>query len=181
MSVVEIKKCSICKNTKDVSAFHKDKSVSGGIKAACKECTNQKRKQRYHSNDYDKLYNSLHKEKQKVYSKQYRIKNKEKVNKTISEWSKNNPEKRLATALKYKYNKAKATPKWDNDLTAFITIEAADIAKKREKLFKYKWHIDHIVPLQGKNVCGLHVWNNLRVIPAKENQSKGNKYDNPSC
>ena len=58
-----------------------------------------------------------------------------------------------------------ATPSWAN-LPAIREIY--DSAKEGE-------HIDHIVPIKGKNVCGLHVHWNLTPLNASKNQSKGNK------
>ena len=178
-----VKKCSICKNSKDLFYFHKDKSTASGYKTACKECTNVKRKNRYHATSYDKQYKNLPevKERSKQYAKKYRIENNEQIKQTIAQWGKNNKDKRLASVLKYKYFKAKATPLWDSELTEFVTEEAAHLCRIREQITGFKWHIDHVIPLQGKNVCGLHVWNNLQLLPAKINQSKGNKYEHFAC
>lgn len=65
----------------------------------------------------------------------------------------------------------KATPAWAND---FFITEAYRLAKLRTKMLGYPWHVDHIVPLNSKLVCGLHVEHNLQVIPGAANIRKQN-------
>lgn len=65
--------------------------------------------------------------------------------------------------------------RWQDELTQLVSYEAHDLRKLRNKLTNIEWHVDHILPLKGKNICGLHIWNNLQVIPKIENLKKGNK------
>lgn len=59
----------------------------------------------------------------------------------------------------------------------WMIAEAYELAKLRELTIGGKWHVDHIVPLAGRLVSGLHVPWNLQVIPALENLAKGNRFD----
>jgi hypothetical protein len=65
---------------------------------------------------------------------------------------------------------------WDKELTQLVMNEAIDLCRLRRNHTGIEWHIDHVIPLKSKIVCGLHVWNNLAVIPAVENLRKGNKF-----
>jgi excisionase family DNA binding protein len=61
---------------------------------------------------------------------------------------------------------ARATPVWA-DLAA---IDAIYARRRRETLRTgIPHHVDHIVPIDGRTVSGLHVHGNLRVIPARDN------------
>jgi hypothetical protein len=72
---------------------------------------------------------------------------------------------RVARAL-YRTRQLQATPCWA-DLVAI---------KKFYENCPEGYHVDHIAPLQGKTICGLHVLENLQYLTASENCRKGNTY-----
>jgi hypothetical protein len=72
--------------------------------------------------------------------------------------------------------KLQATPCWANsEFEQLYLVEVYHLAQLRSQLGN-EYHVDHIVPLISEYVCGLHCAANLRVIPAFDNLSKGNKY-----
>lgn len=107
------------------------------------------------------------------YQKQYREKNIEKYRETCERARKKNLHKDAAKSALERAAVLRATPALANK---FFIEEIYDLARQRTLATGYEWHVDHIVPLKSKRVCGLHVESNLRVIPAVHNISKGNRH-----
>jgi len=111
----------------------------------------------------------------KKQSKLYRAKNKERLQEKNKKWWEANPDKRVAYLAK---RRAKhRMPKWVNKEEKFLITEVYSLAKLRTKMTNIVWHVDHVIPLLGTKVSGLHTIYNLQVIPAKLNQQKNNNYE----
>ena len=150
-----------------------------------------------------KRYSDNNKDKRNAYAKQYRKDNPEKIKVLAKDWAKKNPEKIKGYAVKavkawnernpeypsnfYKANKERyiaararrraaqesATPTWLTAIDKAMIQEMYDVSEARYIQTGIKHHVDHIVPINGKGVSGMHVPWNLQVITAHENLSKG--------
>lgn len=81
------------------------------------------------------------------------------------------------TKAKRRAAKLLRTPSWLTKDDLFMMKEAYHLAKLRTKIFGFEWHVDHIIPLQGRLVSGLHVPTNLQVISKHENLQKHNLWE----
>lgn len=146
-----MKKCGKCKETKADEDFSKGQTY-------CRICHRASVKlARARHPETRKKNRLLHRERELAVNRAYK---------------KNNP----STVARINRERGaairRATPAWANK---FFISEAYDLAQRRTKVLGAPWHVDHIVPIQNPLVCGLHVENNLRVIPSAHNLSKGNR------
>lgn len=185
--------CKICKAHQKHLYYLKNKE------ALAEKTKKYRQENKEKSRAYSKKWIESNPEKYKISSikktEKYRSKQENKI-KCVTyskEWALKNPEKRKSQKKRYyeknKHNesykvltkavlskrrayKINAFPSWaDNEK---IKVEYA-LATWCSKVMGEKYHVDHIVPLQSKKVCGLHVHANLQVLPAIENIKKGNR------
>ena len=164
--------------------------------AVCVECLKIAGVDRYKNNRESQLaaWHKWHESNKDIHNtrvKRWQTANKDKVRADAKAWVTANPEKVKAKALRHnkKYpdaytaravasvaRRAKRVPQWITSDDNWIMREAYRLAKLRTNMFGFIWEVDHITPLRGKLVSGLHVPKNLQVIPKQENRVKRNNY-----
>ena len=116
-------------------------------------------------------------QKHNAASKKWVISNPEKASKVMARWRADNKHKERAQSNLKRVLRLSRQPKnlakdHKNKMAVYYKI-----AVGLTSVHGVQYHVDHIVPLRGKLVSGLHVPWNLQVIPAIENLSKGNRYE----
>lgn len=105
--------------------------------------------------------------------RRFRDKNRDLLRAKDREFSRSNPDKIAEKASRRRAVSSRATPAWaDKGLMQGFYREAKVLSQRSG----IPHHVDHIVPLRSKVVCGLHVQCNLRVLPAADNVAKSNIY-----
>ena len=122
----------------------------------------------------DKWYKE-NKEKKAAGSKALYAKNKTARISQINQWRKQNPYYGYTKCAERRATKLKATPPWLAEFDKHYIKCIYKQAMTLSKLDNIKYHVDHIYPLKGKTVSGLHVPTNLQIIKASENIAKANK------
>lgn len=176
------KQCVPCGNVNARRWHDKNREAS---KAKSKEWreSNPDRAKEYRKQDYAKnadryreasrIYGQEHFEERKEYMLDWRGKNKDKIREYERQYSNDNRHAILAKNAAHRARKLKATV-WPEYALAIKTVYFG--REMMEDLTGKPYHVDHSIPLKGKNVCGLHTPINLKVIPANDNLKKSNKF-----
>jgi hypothetical protein len=154
-----MKVCSRCKATRELCEFAESKQKRDGLYSYCKECARQ----------YQAAYRAANRDS----INKWRAENADAMRRLNRAWRQENAGRRnAANALRYARQK-RAVPLWANaQAISAIYQRAADLSAATGIAYE----VDHIVPLQGEVVCGLHCEANLQVITQRENAAKRNRY-----
>jgi hypothetical protein len=180
---METKHCKKCSSDLPADSFNRDKSKKDGLRTTCSSCDANQRaankeqrartKREWYLQNKDHCKQRSSKKNSSEYNSEYYRANREEILLKAKLRSKENPGVSTARSRKYQASKLQRTPPWA-DMSAVVAFYTE--AKRLEELTGIKFHVDHIVPLQGELVSGLHVESNLQLLTAHENQSKSNSF-----
>lgn len=163
--------CHRCQTEKAREAFGKNKARTDGLQVYCRSCMKDVRIEK----GYDKARWEKNRESESARNREYRTLNADHL---AEGYRAKAARRRLETPWRVNaVNKARkasqlsATPAWsDKDQISVIYKKARELSS----LYGVPFQVDHIVPLRGKTVSGLHVPANLQLLAADLNHKKRN-------
>jgi len=177
-----MKVCSKCEEQKSLSLYPKKTGTADGLAGHCKKCNAEASKawRTNNQNNYVegyKKYTAKNKNNINNSAVIWRASNKEKVSANNKKWNAMNKSARCKHSTEFKHKKTNRVPPWAGDeLDVLVKEEAYKKARSMTNSTGVQHEVDHIVPLRGDTVSGLHVWNNLQVITKSENAMKKNHF-----
>jgi 5-methylcytosine-specific restriction endonuclease McrA len=186
-----MKICTTCNKEKDFNCFGKHKHGKNGLRGQCKDCEldyrtrtrdikNKKTKLRYWSNRDEILeknrarYHENPAPKKEANAAWY-SENRVRLKSMRADWARKNRDRMNERDRRRRSREKQATPAWLTDDQVLEMERLYEMARFLTNITGIKREVDHIIPIQGKNVCGLHVPWNLQVLTAEENRKKHNK------
>lgn len=143
--------------------FHKHKRMKDGHLNKCSSCVLEGVKEWRNNNP----------EARKKEHERKRIKEGKQTQKEYIAKLKANAKGRKVVALEYAHKRRLQKQRYEaSELDSLVFKEAVDVRDRRKELTGFDWHIDHIVPINNKEACGLHNAFNLQVVPAQWNVRK---------
>jgi hypothetical protein len=176
-----LKTCTKCNEAKPTSEFYRKKESRDGFATECKTCNNKRRRAHIEANSesHKNRMSQYYQDHKEVFLERASQRREEKW-KEISEykkcWAKLNRAKKNADSSRRRARQKQRTPRWLSEDHLKEIENFFWLAKDISKVTGEDYHVDHIVPMKGKNVCGLHVPWNLQVLPSDVNIAKGNKH-----
>lgn len=158
-----MKTCTKCGVEKPVADYGAHKNTRDKLACECKQCASKRAQ----------IWKRSNRERAKKADARLYRKNCARRKALSARYKKENPDKVNAMKSARKASTIRATPAWADWglIDATYTMAAA-----MTRLTGVKYHVDHIVPLRSKLVCGLHVGHNLQLLSASQNCSKSNRF-----
>lgn len=168
-----MKTCRVCQTEKPPSDFYARKESRDGRCHECKACLGartSKNQKADHAGRRAKVdrWQATNREKSLELKRKYYADRKDYYLAKGREYRKSSPHLHRARIARRRAAKLCATPPWADREEIKAIYEQAAIAGMQ---------VDHIHPLQGETLCGLHVPWNLQLLTATDNQRKSNKFE----